>query len=280
MDLTAACGIKPVSLAKPKKVSVNGVEISDVVIAKETQNHPAATPMDAWQAAARALAIREILLQEARALQLFPEPMTDSEGRREIHEEALVRTLIEHEIKTPEPDEETCQRYYTQNPHRFRSSDLTEVSHILLAAPRADDAARFAAKAAALSLIDELAIAPQRFEDLARTNSACPSRDVGGSLGQIGPGQTVPEFESALVGIPAGTTCSVPVETRYGFHVVRVNRRENGRPLPFSLVHERIAGYLSERVRRTAIRQYILVLAGRASITGIELAGTNTPLVQ
>ncbi len=103
---------------------------------------------------------------------------------------------------------------------------------------------------------------------------------MGGNLGQIGPGQTVPEFERALMSIPEGTICSVPVESRYGLHVVRVNRRENGLQLPFSFVHERIAGYLAERVHRTAIRHYILVLAGRSNITGIELAGSNTPLVQ
>jgi peptidyl-prolyl cis-trans isomerase C len=280
MDLTAACGIKPVHSAKTRKVSVNGVEITGATIAKETQNHPAATPMDAWQAAARALAIRELLLQEAKSLLLVSEPMTDNEGRREVHDEALVRTLIEHQIKTPEPDEETCRRYYTQNPRRFRSSDLAEVSHILLAAPPGDNAARFAAKSAADSLIAELTMAPERFADLARLNSACPSRDVGGNLGQIGPGQTVPEFERALITIPAGTICSVPVESRYGFHVVRVNRRENGVQLPFSFVHERIAGYLAERVRRTAIRHYILVLAGRSNTTGIEFAGSNTALVQ
>lgn len=150
----------------------------------------------------------------------------------------------------------------------------------MLAAPPRENAARVAAQNAAESLIAELTIAPERFAELARLNSACPSRDVGGNLGQIGPGQTVPEFERALISIPAGTICSVSVESRYGFHVVRVNRRENGLQLPFSFVQERIAGYLAERVRRTAIRQYILVLAGRSSITGIEFAGSNTALVQ
>ena len=37
-------------------------------IARETQNHPAAKPIDAWLAAARALVVRELLLQEARRL--------------------------------------------------------------------------------------------------------------------------------------------------------------------------------------------------------------------
>jgi peptidyl-prolyl cis-trans isomerase C len=44
-------------------VVVNGVPILHDAISRETQNHPAPTPVAAWQAAARALAVRELLLQ-------------------------------------------------------------------------------------------------------------------------------------------------------------------------------------------------------------------------
>ena len=53
---------------KPVTVSVNGVVMPRDAIARETQHHPADTPILAWQAAARALVIRELLLQEARRL--------------------------------------------------------------------------------------------------------------------------------------------------------------------------------------------------------------------
>ncbi|MGL5735868.1 MAG: peptidylprolyl isomerase, partial [Beijerinckiaceae bacterium] len=68
---------------------MNDVVIARNAIAQETQNHPAATPLEAWQAAARALVIRELLLQEARRLVLTPQPLQDDEGRRETGEEAL-----------------------------------------------------------------------------------------------------------------------------------------------------------------------------------------------
>ncbi len=65
MDITAAAAIKPVVGVRPKAVTVNGVEIPLAAIARETQHHPAGNPSEAWTAAARALAIRELLLQEA-----------------------------------------------------------------------------------------------------------------------------------------------------------------------------------------------------------------------
>lgn len=278
--MTSACAIKPAITARPKTVTVNGVEIARDAIARETQNHPATKPIEAWLAAARALVVRELLLQEARRLAIAIEPISDEDGRRETDEEALVRAVVEHEVVTPQTDEETCRRYWGQNLRRFRSDDLYEVSHILVPSPTTAKAERLLALCQAEALIESLVRSPELFAGLARQHSACPSREVGGNLGQIGPGQTVPEFERALPAMPVGSVHQKPVESRYGFHVVFVSHRHEGRQLPFDLVHERIADYLAERVRRTAIRQYISLLAGRAVITGIELAASPTPLLQ
>ncbi len=280
MDITLASGIKPASRVGSGKVSVNGVEISRQAIAAELQNHPAANAATAWQDAARSLVIRELLLQEARKLNLDAEPMTDSEGRRETDEEALVRGLIDREVRTPEPDRAACRHYYEQNRRRFRSPDLQEVDHILIAAAPSDKSATADALEVAAHLIAVLQQDESQFAALARAHSVCPSRDIGGSLGQIGPGQTVEEFEAALDAMQTFRVHDKPVQTRYGIHVVRVNRRLEGRELPFDLVETKIADYLAERVRHTAIRQYLAVVTGRATITGSDLVGTTSPLVQ
>lgn len=280
MDVSALATIKPAASFKARAITINGVEISRVAIGQEVQNHPADKPGEAWSAAARALAIRELLLQEARRLGLQPEPATDDAGRRETDDEALVRMVVEREVVTPTSDPDACRRYYERNLRRFRTSDLHEVSHILIAADPGDEAARQRARELAAAVIETIAAAPEAFATLAKNHSACPSGEVGGNLGQIGPGQTVPEFERALASAPIGTVRPEPVESRYGLHIVKVDRREPGRQLPFEFVAERIAAYLDEHVRRIAIRQYISLLAGRAEITGIELAASASPLVQ
>lgn len=274
-----SCTVKPAISARPKVVSVNGTIIPREAIARETQNHPATKPIEAWQAAARALAVRELLLQEARRLQIQPAPTSDEEGRRETDDEALIRQLVEREVTIPEPDEATCRRYFEKNRQRFRSPDLYEVAHILIAAPLDADA-RATAREQAEALLQDLIAQPASFGDQAKANSACPSGQVGGSLGQIGPGQTVPEFEVALARIPAGTIGPEPIESRYGFHIARVDRRIEGRDLPFEVAHPRIASYLAEHVRRTAIRQYLSLLAGRAVLEGVTLDAAQSPLMQ
>jgi peptidyl-prolyl cis-trans isomerase C len=225
----------------------------------------------AWQQAARALAVRELLLQEARRQGLAAAPQTDGDGRREIDEEALIRGLVEREVSVPEADEDTCRRYYDRNRSRFRSRDIYQTSHILVAARRDEPAAFGAARACAERLLALLKEDPARFAELAAAHSACPSASSGGNLGQLTRGDTTPEFEQALFRLAAGEMTAAPVETRYGFHIVRLDRVIPGRQLPFELVREHIARYLTERARRAGVAQYLARLAARARITGVEL---------
>jgi peptidyl-prolyl cis-trans isomerase C len=268
----------PERVAMPP-VTVNGVAISRKAIAGEVQNFPAANPGEGWRAATRALVIRELLLQEARRLEIAVEQKADADGRRETEEDALTRALLEREVKVPEADETMLRRFYDNNRSRFLSAPLWEADHILIAARRNDTGGFAAAREKASALATVLAGDPDRFADIARDHSACPSAALGGNLGQIGPGDTTPEFEAALTKLSPGEILG-PVETRYGIHLIRLRRHVEGRQLPFEAVRERIAAYLDEHVRRQASAQYIALLVGRADIRGIDLAGAASPLVQ
>jgi peptidyl-prolyl cis-trans isomerase C len=118
----------------------------------------------------------------------------------------------------------------------------------------------------------QLMDAPGRFADLAKTHSACPSREVGGSLGQLTPGSTVPEFEAALRTLEAGAITPEPVRSRFGFHIIRLDRSIPGRRLPFEAVGERIALHLEASSWSRGVAQLIGVLADRAKIVGVTLS--------
>ncbi len=257
---------------KPVSVSVNGVTIARDAIVREMQHHPAGKPIAAWHEAARALVVRELLLQRARHIGLAAQPISE-DGRRETDEEALMRALVEREVAVPEPDEAACRRYYENNKARFRSPDIYEASHILFAALPGDKAAYAQARADAQAVLATLQENPDSFAALARAYSRCPSGSQGGNLGQITRGQTTPEFEQALVTLAPGETSAEPVATRYGFHIVRLARKQEGALLPYELVAARIAGYLAGSVRRRAQAQYIARLVSAAEIGGIALDG-------
>ena len=271
-----SCSVRSSAIsAKPMIVSVNGVVVPRDVIAREVQHHRASAPVAAWKMAARALAIRELLLQEAQRLKLVAEPLTDNEGRQETEEEARIRALIECEVRIPDPDTESCRRYYGQNRHRFRSPDIYEAAHILFSASANDPAAFARAREKAEGALAQLKLYPEQFADLARLHSACPSAAQGGNLGQITSGQTTPEFVRALMALEPGTLCREPVATCYGFHIIRLDRKSEGRELPFEAVAARIAGYLTESVERRAFAQYIARLASRAQIEGVDLTSAE-----
>ncbi len=90
----------------------------------------------------------------------------------------------------------------------------------------------------------------------------------------------MPEFERALFRIgPTGLLHEL-VKTRYGFHIVAIDKRIPGETLPFDAVHRQIADRLRSQVNEKAVRQYISVLAGQAEVHGADLAGSVSPLVQ
>jgi peptidyl-prolyl cis-trans isomerase C len=253
------------------EITVNGAVIGEREIARETQYHPANTLEEARRKAAEALVVRELLLQEARRLSIeIPDKP----------EEARIEALIASEVKTPRADAQTCRRYYDTHPDRFRSPDLIEARHILIEAKGGTEAEFAAARIKAQDAIDLLEDRPDRFAELARELSACPSSKQGGNLGQLTRGSTVPELDTFLFELQAGQLCPVPIRSRYGFHVLEVRQRIEGKTLPFEAVQEKIASYLEERVWRQAVRQYIQLLIGASDITGIELSGSASPLVQ
>jgi peptidyl-prolyl cis-trans isomerase C len=251
------------------EITVNDKVIGEREIAHETQYHPADTFEQARRKAAEALVVRELLLQRAGRL------MVEEDGA-----EARIEALIAREVKIPRADAETCRRYYQTHLGRFRSPDLVEARHILFLADPDDAQAVAAARAKAENVIELLGQRPDRFAELARELSACSSSKQGGTLGQLSRGSTVPEFETFLFELEPGQLCPVPVRTRYGFHVLQLQRRVEGKTLPFEAVQEKVAEYLEESAWRVAVRQYIQLLVGRSKITGIELKGTSSPLMQ
>jgi peptidyl-prolyl cis-trans isomerase C len=130
------------------------------------------------------------------------------------------------------------------------------------------------------AVLAEVQAHPGRFESMARDLSACPSASNGGRLGQVARGDTTPEFEAAMVSLAAGQICPHVVRTRYGVHVVRLDRKIEGMVLPFEHVRERIASYLEASSSRRAAAQYVALLAGQARISGCDIAGASSPLVQ
>jgi len=226
----------------------------------------------AGHASPHAAAVRELLRQRAVIAGFAT---AEASG---VEADAAIERLLEKEVATPEPGEEECRRYYDAHPAEFTSGELAFARHILFQVTPGTPVPAIRAKAE-LTLA-EVAKDSSRFEPLARELSNCPSGQHGGNLGQLGRGETVAEFEQALFnGAYVGVYPQL-VKTRYGFHVLAVDRREPGRRLPFDASLPRIAQRLRERALQKALQQYIRVLAAGAEFEGVDLDAAKSPLLQ
>ncbi len=234
--------------------------LSDAEIAQELQYHPAEQLAEAWQAAATSLVIKTLLAQRAAELGITAET-----------EEERTALLLERELQVPAPDAAQCLHYFESNRARFYTPVLLAVSHILLPAAPDDMAQRDEQRLLANELLAQMRAAPDGFTEAALRYSACSSAAQGGSLGQLSKGQTVEEFERQVWLLPVGL-CPQPVESRFGFHLVRVDQRVEGEPLPYAQVETRIRQYLNEQVTRRALSQYLQVLGAEIGVSGVEFA--------
>lgn len=255
-------------------IRVNGIVITSEQINEELQYHPAGNIIEARYEATKALVIRELLLQQAAGMGLAAK----EEALKRPDE--IIDALLSQEIKVPAPDKEACARYYQQNKHKFCTSALFEVAHILYLAPP-EDAEKFAeAKARAEIALERIKANPALFEGIAREESACSSATEGGRIGQISKGQTLPAFEAALFKMKEGEISQEPVATEVGYHVIRVLKKVEGEQLEFATVENWIQDFIASKSWETAFHQYLQLLAGQSIIDGFTLPQADSPLVQ
>jgi len=192
--------------------------------------------------------------------------------------DGVIEWLLASEVSVPTATAAECRRHYETHRKDFQSGDLVHARHILFQVTPGVRVPEI--RALAEKTLTELLAEPERFAALARELSNCPSGQQDGNLGQIGRGDTVPEFERALFRLgPTGILREL-VKTRHGFHIVAVDQRIHGEVLPYEVVQERIAERLKGNAEQRALRQYVSFLAGQAEVRGVDLNAAPNPLVQ
>ena len=122
------------------------------------------------------------------------------------------------------------------------------------------------------------------FGKLAGELSNCPTSTQGGDLGWVGPQDCAPELATTLFfqsEVPVGLGVQPRlIHTRFGFHIIDVLERRDGKTLAFDEVRERVAAQLAMQSRARALHQYMTLLVGQALVEGIALDAADSPLVQ
>ena len=232
----------------------------------------------------RQRACSELLRQAAVAAGLLDASDTPSaDGILSEQASIAIELLLEQQLLIPEPTEVACRRHHAAHLASYSSGEKVKARHILFAVtPGVDVAAlRQRAETALLEVrCHDGSAADSRFDHAAGTLSNCPSGAEGGHLGWLVATDCAPEFAKEIFGHTDVGVLPRLVQSRFGFHVVEVLAREPGVASPFEAVRGAVAMALRQKNYVTALRQYLALLAGQATILGVDLDAAETPLLQ
>ena len=186
----------------------------------------------------------KLLLLDARRNLLEADPEFKAQLNR-LRESLLINFAGSKVIDAVKVSDEEIKEYYDANPEQFTQGKSVNASHILVDTEQK-----------ALELIKELEGGAD-FAELAREHSSCPSKEQGGSLGDFTEGQMVPEFDKAVFAMEVGEVTKTPVQTQFGYHLIKLNAKTEERVAELDTVKSQIGDMLLNEKRRKAYESKI-----------------------
>src|SRR5579864_530361 len=172
---------------------------------------------------------------------------------------------------------EDLRDYYNQHREQYRVPEQVKVSHILIKTPllgpdgKVDEKGVVEAQHRAEDLLKQLK-SGAKLEDLAKKYSEDPgSGKQGGSLGWIGKGQTVPEFEKVAFSLPKGQISDL-VKSSYGFHIIRVDDKQEAHMKTLDEVKAEIEPTIKHQKAQQIAQQKADALLKQARKDGLDAA--------
>ena len=223
---------KEIVISKLQTLITGGASVSDAAIRQEFVKQDTKVKFD--YAVLKEDDIKKGLHPTAEELKAFYDSHLKSytnsiPEKRKIKYVVLDTAKVQAGVQVTHDD---LQAYYNQHRDQYRVAEQAKVSHILIKTPlpgadgKVDEKGVAEAQKRAEDLLKQLK-AGAKFEDLAKKYSEDPgSAKEGGSLGWIGKGRTVPEFEKAAFSLPKGQMSGL-VKSSYGFHIIRVDDRQD-----------------------------------------------------
>ena len=157
-----------------------------------------------------------------------------------VKDDLLTSYATEKVISGVKVSDKDAEEYYEKNKEKFVSGESVNASHILV------DSEELAKEILAKIQSGELT-----FEAAATEYSSCPSKANGGSLGDFGRGQMVPEFDTAVFAMSEGEI-SGPVKTQFGYHLIRLNEKRSSSVMPYAEIAGDIKNALLAEKQRAA----------------------------
>ena len=163
-----------------------------------------------------------------------------------VKEEMLINfaaSKVLDEVKDATEDE--VKKYYEDNMDKFQKGESVNASHILVDSEEK-----------ANEILAKINAGEVSFEDAARENSTCPSKDNGGNLGEFTRGQMVPEFDTAVFSMEVGAV-SAPVKTQFGYHLIKLVSKSEASTYDFEEIKAQLTDMVNQEKKQAAFESKI-----------------------
>lgn len=157
--------------------------------------------------------------------------------------ETLAQLAVNETIKDIKVEDPEVKTFYEENPQHFKKEETVSAKHILVAEEEECN-----------KVLTAINNGEKTFEDAAKECSTCPSGQQGGDLGEFGKGQMVKEFEDAAFAAEVGVVVG-PVKTQFGYHLIKVEKKNEASVMPFEEVEEKIKQTLLQQKQNVAYKE-------------------------
>lgn len=162
-----------------------------------------------------------------------------------VKDQLLMEYAITKCLQGVRVTEEEVRGYYDQHKDDLQAEATVNASHILVDSEDKAD-----------QLLADIQAGKISFEDAAREHSTCPSGKQGGSLGDFAQGQMVPEFDQAVFSMEEGELRG-PVKTQFGYHLIRLNKKNEATPISYADIREELYGQVTQQKQQEAYQKKI-----------------------
>ncbi|MDD4857073.1 MAG: peptidylprolyl isomerase [Candidatus Krumholzibacteria bacterium] len=213
---------------------------------------------------------RNFVSDEAYKTDLAKRGLTVDQLRREIEVGTQAEELFSRRTANLKPlGEAEIKAFYDSNKGRFMQPERVRASHILITVDKNDtDAVRAQKRAEAKRILGDIKKGAD-FAEQARKYSGCPSKDKGGDLGYFERGSMVPEFENVAFTLKTGQLSDV-VETKFGYHIIKVVDHEQPKETPFEQAKQNIEQYLTNQRKQQVVSGFLDSLRSASKIQYLD----------
>ena len=191
--------------------------------------------------------------------------ISEDDLKRKIRRGLAIQQLIGQLVADVQVSDDEMKAFYEENTNLFQTPEQIQASHILIkVAPEADDDQKKAAQKKIRDLQKKVR-AGEDFAELAKSHSEGPSSARGGDLGYFGRGQMVKPFEDAAFALEKDEVSEV-VETRFGYHLIKLTDRRPAGTIEYEEAKERIAQNIKKEKDGQVVRQHLEMLRAKAEI--------------